>query len=87
MLSWAHVLGCRPGTVGIPCFLDPSAAVDISAVRCQQNTGLEPGCFLLLTAELVFKGLIPRSHISAHLGSELWDKVSALFLREILIFL
>lgn len=59
----------------------------VSAVSCQQTTRLQLGDFLLLTAVLIFKGLIPKSHIPACLDSELWGRVSALCIREILIFL
>lgn len=56
-------------------------------VGCRQTTGLKSRIFLLLALVLVFKGLIPKSHISTHPGSELWDRVSALCMREILSFL
>lgn len=64
--------------VGALCSLDPLAAMDV----CLLTTGLQPGGCLLLSVGLDFKGLVPESHIRAlNFGT-----VSALCLREILIF-
>lgn len=71
--------------MGTTSSLDPLAAMDTS---CRLPADHRTAAWdLLLSVALVFKGLVPKSHISTHLGSELWDRVSALCMRDILNFL